>query len=64
MMSGGRATAAIMANGVVEDEETQARFYADGHAEVRLPLLLKLVLLVLFIPQELSFFLGDLRTHL
>lgn len=61
MMSGGRATAAIMANGVVEDEETQARFYADGHAEVRLPLLLKLVLLVLFIPQELSFFLGDLR---
>ncbi len=37
------------------------RWYASGHAEAQLPLSLKLVLAVLFVPQELSFFLGDLK---
>lgn len=61
MMSSGQSPAAILTSGAMDDNAPQLHHYTAGAAETRLPLSLTLVLLVLFVPQELSIFFGDLR---
>ena len=61
-MLSGHSTAATVTSGAAEEAGAHLRCYAGGPAAAaRLPLSLKLVLVVLFVPQELSFFLRDLR---
>jgi hypothetical protein len=61
IMSGAQFTAAILTSGMIDDDTTQQRRHSARHAAAKVPLSLKLILLVLFVPPELSIFFGDLR---
>jgi hypothetical protein len=61
MMLGGQFTAATMTSGAAEDTGRDLRCYSGGRAKARLPLSLKLVLVVPFVRRELSLFFGELR---